>query len=68
VIGKGDYVTVGNGTLTWEVVNDPGWYFRGPDKEDGIWAVLIRSGQSGREQIEPLRNLTLYQKGNLPKN
>jgi len=48
----GDYVTITDRDLTWQIVA-----IRGDEAE-------LRSGLSGRRRLEPVRNLTLFQKGN----
>jgi hypothetical protein len=52
MISVGDYVTINGQALTWMVLS-----FNGPD-------VSLRSGQTGRRRVEPLKNLRLFQKGN----
>lgn len=68
-IEKGDYVTIGESTLTWRVQHEPRVERRsGRFVFDEKLVVDLQSGQSARwRHSVPVSNLTLYQKGDSPE-
>lgn len=59
LIEVGDHVTVGKGTLTWEVLEIESSRMR----NDYYRAVILKSGRSDRLRGDWYGNLTLHTKG-----
>lgn len=57
-LDAGDYVTIGNSVLTWQIAA----IYPEDQSANGPLARLI-SGQSERTRYEPLANLTLFKRG-----